>query len=112
MTVITFNELPEAVRQLQVQLTKIEELILSSNKKSENCNDQPLNVEQCAEFLNLTKSTVYSMVSRGQLPHIKKGKRVYFFKETLLDYLQEGSVQTSQSIADTALNNLTKLRKR
>jgi excisionase family DNA binding protein len=50
-----------------------------------------INVDEAAEFLDLTKPTIYTKVSRGELPYIKKGKRIYFQKSKLLEYYKQGS---------------------
>jgi len=71
--------------------------------------EQLLTVQEAAKFLNLTVATIYSKVSRGELPVMKRSKRLYFSQTELLEYLKEGRRKTNQEIAAEAdaylLNN-------
>lgn len=60
---------------------------------------KPLNVEEAADFLDLSKSHLYKLTSKGEIPHYKPtGKRLYFLIEDLLDYLKSGRVKTTDEI--------------
>jgi len=103
---MTFDALPTAVHQI---LKKIDTLamMLESSKPDEQQN-KLLTIQQAAEFLNLSKSTIYSKVSRGELPHMKKGKRLYFFQKELTAYIKSGKVKTVADLeneADDYLSN-------
>ncbi|GAA4440247.1 hypothetical protein GCM10023091_23620 [Ravibacter arvi] len=63
--------------------------------------DQPerlLSIQEAAEFLRLTVSTMYSKVSKGELPVLKQGNRLYFSRNELLVYLKEGRKKTNTEI--------------
>jgi excisionase family DNA binding protein len=47
-----------------------------------------LSIQEAAAFLNLSVPTVYSKVSRRDLPYYKSGKRLYFIKSELQDFLK------------------------
>ncbi|THD66827.1 DNA-binding protein [Robertkochia marina] len=51
-------------------------------------SDQILTAEEAAKFLNLQLPTIYSKVSRGELPVMKNGKRLYFSKADLIAHLK------------------------
>lgn len=59
--------------------------------KDETTQDVLMTIQEAAEFLHLTVPTIYSKVSRGELPVKKRSKRLYFSKLELIDYLNEGS---------------------
>lgn len=61
-----------------------------------------LTVPEAAKFLTLTVPTVYSKVSRGELPYMKRGKRLYFSDIDLLNYLKEGRSKSSSQICQEA----------
>lgn len=76
------------------------------------CIDQPeklLTIQEAADFLNLSVPTMYSKVSKGELPVMKRGKRLYFSRTELLDYLKEGRKRSNADIEAEAnsylLNN-------
>lgn len=72
--------------------------------------DQLLTVQQAAEFLKLAVPTVYSLISKRELPVMKRSKRCYFSKAELINYLKEGRRKTlSETFTDA--NNYIKTRK-
>lgn len=76
--------------------------------------DELLTIQQAAEILKLSVPTIYGLVSRTEIPHAKKGKRLYFSKQELLDWVQSGRKKTNAEIAAdaTAYCNNTKNKRR
>lgn len=77
-----------------------------------NLTDQSerlLTIQEAAEFLNLTVPTLYSKVSRCEIPCMKRSKRLYFSRTELLEYLKEGRKKSNAEIEQEAnaylLNN-------
>ncbi|MBK0403879.1 helix-turn-helix domain-containing protein [Adhaeribacter sp. BT258] len=71
--------------------------------------DEMLTVDQAAGFLSLGTATIYSMVSRKEIPYMKpNGKRLYFSKQELTDWLKSGRKKTNAEIATDAGNYLRK----
>ena len=44
-----------------------------------------------ADYLQLSVKTVYNKTSRGEIPHIKKGKVLYFRPEEIENWVLEGN---------------------
>jgi predicted site-specific integrase-resolvase len=59
--------------------------------------DEVLNPEQAGQLLQLKPYTVRRYASWGKLPSIKKGKRLFFLKSQILEYILSGSNQASAS---------------
>ncbi len=97
---------------IEARLNNIESLILDFNKKTTvektEPEDQLLTVEQTAKFLNLTIPTIYSKVSRKELPVMKQGKRLYFSKFELIEYVKRGKKLSNYEIEQEANMYLTK----
>jgi len=104
---LTFEKLPEAVSQLNKKLDNIEQLLLEGGNKS-TPQDELLTVPQAADFLSLAIPTVYTMTSRGELPFMKRSKRIYFSRFELMDYLKKGRQKTTQEIEAEADQFLSK----
>ncbi len=107
MKEISFDQLPEAVNKLNEKLENIEQILLNKSTKEQEREDEILSVEQAAEFLGLSKPTLYSKNSRGELPYFKRGKRVYYSKNDLIDYLIAGrqhSLDQLNRFADDYIN--------
>ncbi len=92
---LSFDQLPEAVSELSEKLDNIERLLLTSQAHHKNGEQEEfLTVQETAQFLKLTVPTVYSKVSKRELPVMKRGKRLYFSSIELLNYLKEGRKKT------------------
>ncbi|APG59343.1 helix-turn-helix domain-containing protein [Christiangramia salexigens] len=88
--------------------------ILKVVQKEPNGNldkEEFLTVSEASKFLHLTLSTVYSKVSRGELPVMKRGKRLYFSKLELLEYLKRGKRKSEEELAVEAETYLLNLEK-
>ncbi len=109
---LTFESLPTAVAQLHEKLENIERLLQSQSSRNPFTPQKSLlTVKEAAEFLSLAVPTIYSMVSRGELPHMKRSKRLYFDREELISFLKDGRQQTNEEIEESALDCLTKNRR-
>jgi excisionase family DNA binding protein len=65
--------------------------------------DDFLTIQEAAEFLKLSVPTLYSKVSKQELPGVmKRGKRLYFSKVELIEYLKQGRSKTRSEIAEEA----------
>jgi excisionase family DNA binding protein len=73
-----------------------------------------LNIHQAAEFLNLTVPTIYTYVHEGKIPHYKPtgGKRLYFSKHELREWIKAGRKKTLAEIEAEAEQYLTKKKGR
>ena len=99
---------------IEARLSSIENLILDLKHKPTKVEptDQPeqlLTIQEAAEFLRLTVPTMYSKVSKGELPVMKRSKRLYFSRTELLEYLKDGRKKSNAEIEQEAkaylLNN-------
>ena len=92
MDILTFDKLPEAVSQLLEKVSHIESLL--AEQKLQPAYDEPLNIIKAAKFVDLAVPTVYSKVSRKEIPFNKQGKRLYFYKSELEEWIKKGRKQT------------------
>ncbi len=95
------------------RLSNIEKLIgnlnsLSQNVEPDNTKERLLNVQEAAKLLDLKVPTVYSKVSRGELPYMKKGSKLYFSNIQLVDFIKSGSHKTDKELESEAENYLIK----
>jgi excisionase family DNA binding protein len=92
----------------------VKEVIVDTSDKSvnDNTNENPfLDTDEAAKFLKRKKSTIYSKVCRGELPHIKKDGKLIFERQKLIEYLESGRVLTDAEIKENAHNYLTTKKK-
>lgn len=108
---LTFDQLPQAVAMLTKEVSELKQLLLQKNdQQAAPPAEQLLTVQQAAEFLNLSVPTVYSKVSRGELPVMKRGKKLHFSNTELMRYLKDGRKLTNSEIETEAENYLQKRR--
>lgn len=107
---LSFEQLPQAVTMLTKEVSELKRLLIE--KQEQPTTDQPeqfLTIQEAAEFLSLTVPTMYSKVSKGELPVMKRSKRLYFSRTELLEYLKDGRKKSNAEIEQEAkaylLNN-------
>ena len=57
--------------------------------KSTRDNSQIMTVEEVAEFLKLSKITIYKLVKKGQLPGFRVGNSWRFRKDKILEIISK-----------------------
>ncbi|HEX8022235.1 helix-turn-helix domain-containing protein [Mucilaginibacter sp.] len=103
MDSFNFNELPEVVRLLFEKVELIEHMVLSLQPKEEDANEL-LDIKEAAEFLKVSVASLYNKVSRKEIPVSKPGKRLYFNKTELKEWVQLGKKKTAAEIRFVAEN--------
>ncbi|MCZ2130800.1 MAG: helix-turn-helix domain-containing protein [Bacteroidia bacterium] len=103
----TFENLPKTVGNLWEDIKEIKRLLSAPQKETPE-NNNLLTISQAAKFLSLSTATLYSKVSRRELPVMKQNGRLYFMQSELLDYLKAGRKQTNAELAEQTLSKLRK----
>jgi excisionase family DNA binding protein len=76
------------------RLTKIEELL----KIQTILKKEVLDMNETANYLKISKSHLYKLTSKKQIPHsCPNGKRIYFNREELDKWLQRNKVDAINS---------------
>ena len=65
-----------------------------------------MDVNQAAEFLGIAKATLYGKCCNLLIPHFKKGKKLYFDKAELLDWLKSGKRKAINDISESVNTHL------
>ena len=104
---LTLEQMPRMIELISSKLETIEWLI-KQQKPSQQFEetDEILGVEETAEFLGLKKQTIYQKRMSGELPFMKRGKKLYFSKKELTAYLKEGKGMSNREILEEANNFL------
>jgi len=109
--VFTFDQLPQAVAMLTKEVFELKQLLLQKrDQQPVTPSEQLLDVKEAADFLKLSVPTIYSKVSRGELPVMKRGKKLHFSNTELMQYLKDGRKLTNSEIETEAQNYLQKRR--
>ncbi|MGB0430928.1 MAG: helix-turn-helix domain-containing protein [Bacteroidia bacterium] len=65
-------------------------------------------VELAQEITGYTRSSIYTMVSRGKIPHFKRDGRLLFNADKLRQWLTEGENETGVDYEEQFANRLKK----
>jgi excisionase family DNA binding protein len=110
---IILTELPlEDIRQmfreeLSVLLTSLPTPLSHSGPSKEL-----LTPVEASLYLKLTRSTLYNMVHKRTIPHMKKGGKLYFSKDELHEWVLSGRKLTKDALGEMAKAHLSQLNKR
>lgn len=97
MKPFTFDQIPIMMNKIHDKLEHLEKLILRIPSGQED-KDELLNIEQASKLLDLSVSTIYSKVCRKEIPVNKQGKRIYFYRHELMQWIKSGRVKTFSEI--------------
>lgn len=83
--------------KILAKLERIEKLFenLAPEKRA---GDDLLTVDQTSKLVKLSISTIYSKVSRKEIPAFKIGKRLYFSKDEIIAWIKSGKIKTIADI--------------
>lgn len=103
--------------EIETRLSNIENLILDLKHQPLKVEpttppEQLLTIQEAAEFLNLSVPTMYSKVSKNELPVMKRSKRLYFSRTELMNYIKEGRKKSNAEIEAEAEAYLSNNKKR
>jgi len=101
---------------IEARLNNIETLLLDlkhnpKEQSDQSSADELLTVQDTAKFLTLSVPTIYGLISKGELPVMKRSKRCYFSKVDLINYLKQGRKKTNSEIEQDAID-FVKIKKK
>lgn len=103
---IDISQLPEwaKIEIKKEDLLAFAEKLQDANKQGKTAvttdeeKDELLDFLGMCEFLGIAQSTGYQRVSRGEIPHFKKGRRLYFRKSELVAWIESGRRKTTDDL--------------
>ncbi len=96
----TFNDLPALVTEINAKMDRLFEALESriNPPVAQTLTEGFLNVQQAASFLKLGTQSIYGKVSKGEIPHMKRGNKLYFSKQDLTEWIKAGRKPTAVEI--------------
>ncbi len=100
--------IPNPFEQINKRLDALEGLLLSMKNPNAPVyqQDETLNADQLSKRYNLPLSTIYKKTSLNEIPHFKKGKKLYFSKLAIERWLRENPVRTLSEIESEAATHI------
>ena len=110
----TFEQLPEAISILHEKVDSIKDLLIESQQEQHPHHSDLMTIGQAAEFINLSVPTLYTKVSRREIPVNKRGKRLYFSRDELSAWIKSGRKtileETQSDIKTSGIDQLLNTR--
>lgn len=111
MNNLTFEQVPEAIGKVLSELSELRGLITKQQQPQQQEQDQLLTIQQAATLLTLSVPTIYGLVNRSAIPYSKPGKRLYFSKQELTDWIKSGRKKTTAEIEAEATNYVNRKKR-
>lgn len=102
---LTFEQLPNAICLLHDKIDRLELLLTAQSTMPKR--DAIFNVKEAADFLHLSVSSLYGKTCRREVPFNKKGKRLYFYKSELEEWIRQGRNKTLEEVRREADQYIT-----
>lgn len=99
MKPFTFDQIPKMMNKLFEKMDRIEQM-LSYFSKEQIKHDELLTVSEASQLLKLAIPTIYSKVSKNEIPVNKQGKKLYFYKSELIEWVRAGRVKTNEELVE------------
>lgn len=96
MTKVILTTQDELEQIVQTSIRKV----LSEQQTVKTDRDEWFNIQQAATFLGLAVQTIYQKVCELEIPFHKKGKKLWFLKSELDNWLRDGRQKTRKEIQD------------
>jgi len=98
---MTFSSMAELLYQLNAKVDMLIDRGTPDQRSAVATEPEFMTLPQAAEFLNRSLSTLYGLVNRKEIPHLKNGKRLAFKRSELIEWLESGRRKTNaQELAD------------
>ena len=99
---ITFDKLPQAITYLTEQVAELKQLV-SELQPPPSEKHQLVGIDDACRIIQKAKPTIYALVRKGLLPSYKKGKKLYFYEDELLAWIENGRRNTAEQNYDQIL---------
>ena len=86
-----FDILNKRIDRLESMLASIEKMLCRVSSESSKENDDLGDITFASKVTGLAIPTIYSKSSKGEIPCIKQGKKLYFSKNDLLSWIKKGN---------------------
>lgn len=78
----------DGIKKLTEQITST---ILTALESSNNpTDDHPMDIDETSKMIHLAKPTIYGLTHRNSIPFHKQGKKLYFLKSEIMDWIKNG----------------------
>lgn len=101
---ISFDNLPQAVSLLINEVSELKSLFVSSQKPIVTISRIPIGIDEVCTITGKAKPTIYALVRQRVIPCTKAGKKLYFYEDEVLSWINSGKRKTGLELKAEAEN--------
>ena len=87
---ITFDKLPQAVGYLTEQVERIHKIVAALQPQNTIDKHRIVEIDEACKITRKAKPTIYTLARKGLIPAYKRGKKLYFYEDELLQWIESG----------------------
>ena len=87
---ITFDKLPQAVGYLTEQVERIHKIVAALQPQTTINKHRIVEIDEACKITRKAKPTIYTLARKGLIPAYKRGKKLYFYEDELLQWIESG----------------------
>ena len=87
---ITFDKLPQAVGYLTEQVERIHKIVAALQPQTAIDKHRIVEIDEACQITRKAKPTIYTLARKGLIPAYKRGKKLYFYEDELLQGIESG----------------------
>ena len=87
---VSFEHLPTMVAELLHRMERLETQLNSVGERTEIEVKDLISIEEAGQLVGLAKPTIYSLTSQQKIPFMKKGKKLYFSRKEIDQWIRAG----------------------
>jgi excisionase family DNA binding protein len=84
------NNIPNPFDSIEVQLISLSQTVQQLTviiQEGQRHEGRPFSLTEATHYLDVSKPTLYLLTSKREIPHLKRGQKLYFLKEDLDNWL-------------------------
>ena len=85
---ITFDKLPQAVEYLTEQVERIHKIVAALQPQVAIDKHRIVEIDEACQITRKAKPTIYTLAHKGLIPAYKRGKKLYFYEDELLQWIE------------------------
>ena len=85
---ITFDKLPQAVGYLTEQVERIHKIVAALQPQVAIDKHRIVEIDEACKITRKAKPTIYTLARKGLIPPYKRGKKLYFYEDELLQWIE------------------------
>ena len=113
---ITFDKLPQAVGYLTEQVERIHKIVAALQPQTTIDKHRIVEIDEACKITRKAKPTIYTLARKGLIPAYKRGKKLYFYEDELLQWIESGrkplqALNLQEQAADFTSSKIIKIGK-